>query len=220
MSTPAPGQPRRTSPAVYRRRRLVALLALVSLIVAIVLLIVRPGSSDPAPTPTPTAPPTPTATATPAPVPAPATPTPSPTPTVDLSSYKPCAPSALTVVPVTDAVDYQAGVLPKLSLTITNTGKTACVYNVGSSQQVLSVTSGAETYWVSTDCQTGASDQDAILQPGVVYPSAPVEWARERSAPDTCSADRVKVPAGGASYYLGAKVGSATSKTSKQFLLY
>lgn len=213
MSSQIPGQPGRVSPAVYRRRRLVALLALIAVVTAVVLIIVRPGQATPEPTPTATAKPTPTAVAS-------ETPTPTPTPTVDVSSYKECAVKNLVVTPVTDGVDYQAGVLPNLSLTIQNTGSTACYYNVGTAAQQLTITSGAETYWVSTDCQTERSDTVAILEPGVVYPSAPVAWPRERSAPDTCGGVRDQVPAGGASYYLTAKVGEATSKTSSQFLLY
>lgn len=213
MSTPAPGQPRRVSPAVYRRRRLVALLALIAIVTAVVLIIVRPGQATPAPTATPVA----EAKKTVAPV---ASETPTPTPTVDVTDYKECSTKNLEVMPVLDAVDYQAGVLPNLSLTIQNTGKTACFYNVGTATQELTITSGAETYWVSTDCQSEKSDTVAILEPGVVYPSAPIAWERQRSAPDTCGGDREVVPAGGASYYLTAKVGGVSSKSSAQFLLY
>ena len=213
MSTPAPGQPRRVSPAVYRRRRLVALLALIAIVTAVVLIIVRPGQATPAPTATPVA----EAKKTVAPV---ASETPTPTPTVDVTDYKECSTKNLEVMPVLDAVDYQAGVLPNLSLTIQNTGKTACFYNVGTATQELTITSGAETYWVSTDCQSEKSDTVAILEPGVVYPSAPIAWERQRSAPDTCGGDRQVVPAGGASYYLTAKVGGVSSKSSSQFLLY
>ena len=197
---------------MYRRRRLVALLALVAVITAVVLIIVRPGQATPATVATETAAAKPAATT--------ASATPTPTPTVDVSSYKECSAKNLEVLPVLDAVDYQAGVLPNLSLSIQNTGKTACFYNVGTSAQELTITSGAETYWVSTDCQTEKSDTVAILEPGVVYPSAPVSWSRERSAPDTCGGTREAVPAGGASYYLTARVGEATSKSSAQFLLY
>ena len=211
MSTPAPGQPRRVSPAVYRRRRLVALLALIAVVTAVVLIIVRPGQATPTPTETAVAKPTV------APV---ATESATPTPTVDVSDYKECSTKNLEVLPVLDSVDYQAGVLPNLSLTIQNTGKTACFYNVGTSAQELTITSGAETYWVSTDCQSEKSDTVAILEPGVVYPSAPIVWERQRSSPDTCGGEREVVPAGGASYYLTTKVGGVSSKSSAQFLLY
>lgn len=211
MSAPPPGTPRAVSPAVYRRRRLVVLLGSLAILTAIVLIIVRPGQATPEPvvTETAVAKPTPTVVASP-----------TPTPTVDVSDYKECTTKNLVVNPVVDSVDYPAGVNPNISLTIQNTGSTACFYNVGTSQQVLTITSGAETYWMSTDCQTESSDTVAILEPGVVYPSAPVVWERVRSSPDTCGGERPVVPAGGASYYLTAKVGDVTSKTSSQFLLY
>lgn len=215
MTTPVPGQPRRVSPRVYRRRRLVVFLGLVAIIVAVVLIIVRPGQAEPVPTPTatPIALPTSTPVVT-------ASATPTPTPTVDVSSYKECAVKNLVVEPITDSPDYPAGTLPNLSLSIQNTGSTACFYNVGTNAQQFTITSGAETYWVSTDCQTEKSETLAILEPGVVYPSAAIQWSRERSAPDTCNSERVPVPADGASYYLTTKVGEVSSKTSKQFLLY
>ncbi len=211
MSAPPPGTPRAVSPAVYRRRRLVVLLGSLAILTAIVLIIVRPGQATPEPvvTETAVAKPTPTVVASP-----------TPTPTVDVTDYKECTIKNLVVNPVVDSVDYPAGVNPNISLTIQNTGSTACFYNVGTSQQVLTITSGAETYWMSTDCQTESSDTVAILEPGVVYPSAPVVWERVRSSPDTCGGERPVVPAGGASYYLTAKVGDVTSKTSSQFLLY
>jgi hypothetical protein len=190
---------------------LVVLLGSLAILTAIVLIIVRPGQATPEPvvTETAVAKPTPTVVASP-----------TPTPTVDVTDYKECTIKNLVVNPVVDSVDYPAGVNPNISLTIQNTGSTACFYNVGTSQQVLTITSGAETYWMSTDCQTESSDTVAILEPGVVYPSAPVVWERVRSSPDTCGGDRPLVPAGGASYYLTAKVGDVTSKTSSQFLLY
>jgi hypothetical protein len=212
MSAPPPGTPRATSPAVYRRRRLVVLLGSLAILTAIVLIIVRPGQATPEPVVTETAVAKPTPTVVEA--------TPTPTPTVDVTDYKECTTKNLVVNPVVDSVDFPAGVNPNISLTIQNTGSTACFYNVGTSQQVLTITSGAETYWMSTDCQTESSDTVAILEPGVVYPSAPVVWERVRSSPDTCGGDRPVVPAGGASYYLTAKVGDVTSKTSSQFLLY
>lgn len=215
MTTPVPGPPRRVSPRVYRRRRLVVFLGLIAVITAVVLIIVRPGQAEPVPTPTatPIAMPTSTPVVT-------ESATPTPTPTVDVSSYKECSVKNLVVEPITDSPDYPAGTLPNLSLSIQNTSSTACFYNVGTNAQQFTITSGAETYWVSTDCQTEKSETLAILEPGVVYPSAPLTWERVRSSPDTCGGERPIVPAEGASYYLTTKVGDVSSKSAKQFLLY
>lgn len=214
MTTPNTGQPRRVSPAVFRRRRLVVGIGLIAIIIAIILIIVQPGGATPVP-PVETSKPSSTT-----PAGASASPTSTAAPVVDTSQYSACDPKALTVGAITDAVDYQTGVLPQLSLTITNTGTEPCVYNVGTSQQVFTITSGAETYWMSSDCQTDVSDLDAVLEPGKTETSAPIQWSRERSALGTCDGAREQVPANGASYYLTTKVGSAASKESRQFLLY
>ena len=218
MTTPNVSPRRGPSPAVFRRRRLVVAIGLVAVIIAIVLIIVQPGGATPTPAASQGA-------STNAATPAPSTAVPGPgvagsTPAVNTTNVAACDPKLLTVGAVTDAVDYQAGVLPNLSLTITNTGTAPCSFNVGTSQQVLSITSGAETYWMSSDCQTGATDLDAVLVPGKTETSATVQWSRQRSAAGACAAPGTAVPANGASYYLTAKVGNVASKESRQFLLY
>lgn len=216
MTTPNMGQRRRVSPAVYRRRRLVVGIGLLAVVIAIVLIIVQPGGAAPAPSPSGS-----TSTSTPRTSTAPAADVSSAVPAAaDTANVAACNPKNLTVSAITDAVDYQAGVLPQISLTITNTGTTPCVYNVGTSQQVLTITSGAETYWMSSDCQTDATDLEAVLEPGKTETSAPVQWSRERSAAGACDSPGAAVPANGASYYLTANVGDVTSKESRQFLLY
>jgi hypothetical protein len=203
------GQPRRVSPAVYRRRRLVVLLGLLAVILAIILIIVQPGGGTPNPE---SSRPGGTSAAVSSPS--------SSTATTGTANAPACDIKDLAVGAITDALDYQAGVLPQLSLTITNNGTTACVYNVGTSQQVLTITSGAETYWMSSDCQTDAADLDAVLEPGKTETSAPIEWSRARSAAGACDTPGVAVPADGASYYLTAAVGDVSSTQSRQFLLY
>jgi hypothetical protein len=214
MTTPKTGQPRKVSPAVFRRRRLVVGLGLLAVIVAVILIIVQPGGA----TPTPAASPGPSSTNSidPAPATSPA----GGITAGDTANVASCLPADLVVSATTDAADYQAGILPQLSLTITNTGTTPCVYNVGTSQQVLTITSGAETYWISSDCQTDPSDLEAVLEPGKTETSAPVQWSRERSAADACDTPGAQVPAEGASYYLTANVGDVAAKESRQFLLY
>ena len=213
MTTPNMGQPRRVSPAVYRRRRLVVGIGLLAVIVAIILIIVQPGGGTPNSV-------TPSGASTARPGTASSAATPAATSASGTADAPACDVKNLTVGAITDAVDYQAGVLPQISLTITNTGTTPCVYNVGTSKQVLTITSGAETYWMSSDCQTDAADLDAVLEPGKTEASAPIQWSRERSAAGACDTPGDVVPANGASYYLTAKVGDVSSKESRQFLLY
>ena len=119
-----------------------------------------------------------------------------------------------------DANSFESGQLPNFQIGITNTAKEACTFNVGTSQMSMTVTSGNETYWKSSDCQAESSDAEALLLPGKMEVSAPFQWSREYSSPDTCEGGRESVPTGGASYYLNVQVGAAKSTSGYQFLLY
>ncbi|WP_127794312.1 hypothetical protein [Agromyces sp. LHK192] len=209
----------RLSPAVYRRRRLVVLLGLVAVIAAVVLIFVRPGASQgsdasgktPATAPASDAPSTEAAEA-------PTTVIPTEPVAADGDA---CTASQVQVEAVTDKTQYGEGEQPNLSVTLTNTGKNACVMNAGTKAQVFVVKSGEETYWTSTDCQVDAIDAEVLLTPGTpVSSSVPIIWDRTRSAPDTCGGARETVPSGGASYHLFVTVDGREQVESKQFMLY
>ncbi|TAJ47867.1 MAG: hypothetical protein EPO52_06610 [Herbiconiux sp.] len=213
---------------VYWRRRLVVLFVLLAVIAVVVLIVVRPGSGaqgEPAPVAAPSASSTAAASTD-----APADPAATPASGSDSAAETPaapaveagdaCDPSTIRVEPVTDAVTYAPGVNPQISFTITNTGSVACTVNAGTSQQKYTITSGAETYWVSTDCQSGASDTEALLEPNVPVSSTPFAWDRTRSSASTCgAADRAQVPGGGSSYHLNVEVGGVSAATTTQFIL-
>ncbi|UFS59105.1 hypothetical protein [Subtercola endophyticus] len=131
-----------------------------------------------------------------------------------------CAAGNITVTAITDANDYSSGNLPMLSFSIVNTGSQPCTINAGTSQQVYTITSGTETYWLSTDCQTGATDTLAMLEPGKTITSTPFAWNRTRSSKDSCaSTSPPAVPAGGAAYHLSVSVDGIASAQSAQFIL-
>ena len=195
------------------------LLGVVAVIIAIVLIIVRPGSSqgddsDAAPQGTPSA--TPRATDDPA------TPPPTVIPTEPTAADgDACAERDVLVEAVTDKSVYEPGEQPALSVTITNTGKNVCVLNAGTKAQVFTITSGAEVYWLSTDCQVDPVDAEVSLTPGTpISSSVPIVWDRTRSSADTCAGPREAVPAGGASYHLSVTVDGFASESTKQFQLY
>lgn len=202
---------------VYWRRRLVVGLGLIAVLVIIFLIIVRPGSSSGEPQDKKKASVVSSSDTAaqgdqPASVPGQAT-------SVDGSA---CNPTQVAVEAITDAVQYEPGQQPQLSLSITNTGSNACVLDVGTSQQVFTITSGKDVYWTSTHCQSDPVDAQVSLEPGVpVSSSTPITWDRTRSAPDTCSvANRDAASGGGASYYLTVSVSGIESANPKQFLLY
>ena len=190
------------------------LLGLIAVIVAIVLIIVRPGSSQG------DEPDTPAATNGPATTEAtePATAIPTEATAADGDA---CAGKQIIVEAVTDKSSYEAGEQPQLSVTLTNIGKNVCVLNAGTSAQVFTITSGAEVYWQSTHCQVDPIDAEVSLTPGTpVSSSVPIVWDRTRSSAETCDGPREAVPAGGASYHLGVTVDGFESAADKQFLLY
>jgi len=201
-------QPGRLPAAVYRRRRIVVGLAALAVVVIIALLIwgVASGAgsgSDPGKSPAASDTPDPTDTESP-----------------DADGSTPCDADAITLVAVTDKTEYQAGENPLISMTITNSGTTACTYNVGTDAQLYSIVSGEDPIWNSRDCQTDAAPQELVLEPGVATPTTPFAWDRTRSSADTCESDRPQVTAGGATYRLSVELGDAKSAEDTPFLLF
>ena len=192
--------------SVYRRRRLVVGLGFVAVLAIILLIFFRPGAGDDGaasdPKPAGTADPAATAPA-------------------DDAAPTACDPAVVSVEAITDQGSYDPGDEPELSLSVTNTGATACDLNAGTTTQVFTITSGADVYWTSTDCQTEPADAQVTLEPGVaVSTKTPVVWDRTRSSPETCEiTDREAVPGDGASYYLSVSVGGVASASPTQFLL-
>ncbi|WP_374947223.1 hypothetical protein [Agreia sp.] len=203
---------------VYWRRRVLVLAGILAVVVIIVLIIVRPGSSSEVGSSTTSA-----ISASPSASTPPTTPTvPQDVAAEPLADGKApaCDPASIQVTPVTDADTYAAGVTPQLSITLTNAGAAACSINVGTAQQVYTIRSGEEQYWISTDCQTDPSDLPTVIEAGATLASTPFAWDRTRSAADTCgSTERPQVPAGGASYHLDVSIGGFGSSVSAQFIL-
>jgi hypothetical protein len=223
---------RRHSPAVYRRRRLVLLIAVLAVIAIVWLLIAQPwsgsasdGESQPESASTQQA-----ATELPIPGAAAETPQAEPAPdaeptettTLPTPSAVVCAPDDILVEALSDQDSYGSGQNPQLSIRLTNEGDDDCTLNVGTSTQVFTIASGSDTWWRSTDCQTEPSDMPVLLAAGqAVTSTAPLEWDRTRSSTTTCAdPNRETAPGGGASYHLSVEIGGISSSQSKQLLLY
>ncbi|WP_223622488.1 hypothetical protein [Microbacterium sp. EST19A] len=214
----------RHSAAVYRRRRVVLLIGLILAVavigVSVWLLVTRPwANADAGPAPTSSA----TASSTPSSTPAAGTESPEPTPSGEATpAIVACAAKDIEVAAVSDADTYAAGVTPQLSISLTNKGATDCTIDVGSTTQVFTISSGADVWWRSTDCQENPSSMIATLAAGTTVTSKdPVIWDRTRSSVETCAAEnRQRAPGGGASYHVEVSIGGFTSLTTKQILLY
>ncbi|WP_194420561.1 hypothetical protein [Microbacterium abyssi] len=215
----------RPSKAVYRRRRLVVFTGLIVVLAAIGvgvwLLIAQPwadAASGPTASPTSTA----TSTSTTSPTPE-ETGEESPSPdSTEASAPAPCRATDVVVEAVTDAETYAAGVSPQLSISLSNKGVASCTLDVGSATQVLTVTSGEDEWWRSTDCQENPSNMVVTIEAGQTVTSAePVVWDRTRSDVGTCDQEnRPRAPGGGASYHVAVSIGGFSSANSRQILLY
>jgi hypothetical protein len=205
-------------PVVYWRRRAAVLGALVIIVVVVVLIVVGRGSAS-----TPTAAPTssPSASAGGASSAAPsrsasASAAASGSGAADGST---CSKDQVVLTPVLDKEAYGPTEDPKIAMSIKNTGTNSCHLDLGSAQQVLTISSGEEQYWSSKDCQTGGTNQDVTIKAGQTLTTPAIAWDRTRSSTTTCDASRPAVSADGASYHLQVAVGNLKSKTSVQFIL-
>ncbi|AZS48537.1 hypothetical protein [Microbacterium oxydans] len=214
----------RRSAAVYRRRRLAVIGGLVLAVAAIGigswLLIARPWTAADTASPAPA---TPSMSPSPSADPSAGGESPAPEPSaVQTPAIVACEAADIEVTAVTDSDTYAAGVLPKLSISLTNKGAKDCTIDVGSTTQVFTISSGADVWWRSTDCQENPSSMIATLTAGTTVTSKdPVTWDRTRSSVETCAQEnRQRAPGGGASYHVEVSIGGFTSPSSAQILLY
>lgn len=182
--------PRRESPEVYRRRRIVAaiaagvLLVLVAVgLVAAVAGMLGSGEADEAPAPDVATAPAAAASQEPF---ADFTPRPDENASASVPAagtagpVEDCGP-ALAVRASTDQESYAEGVEPVLVLTLENTGEDPCRVNAGTSQMVYEVTSGSDTVFDSRHCQAVSEDAEVTVEPGQEE-SARLTWNRLRTA--------------------------------------
>lgn len=200
--------------SVYWRRRIVALVGLIAVIVCIVLIVsaIANGGGAASPTPGPTV-----------------SGAPSDDPGDDAGSgdgsdaatdgSAPCNPAVIRLVAVTDRNSYPAGVQPMISMSITNTGAVPCTLDVGTSEQAYYIVSGSDPIWNSVDCQTDPTPFERVLAANETVTTTPFAWDRTRSSASTCSSARPEVIGGGATYRLSVKLGDLESASDTPFIL-
>ncbi|MGP4019515.1 hypothetical protein [Saccharopolyspora sp. 5N708] len=163
-------------PAVYWRRRVVALgavlLAMVLLgwgVVALASGVLKPhGAQGPPPGP-------------PVAVAADAAPT-------------PCADQAMRVVAEVTHPEYRVGDRVGMSIVVTNAGDRACLRDTNRMLRELIVTTpGGKHVWSSNDCYSESTNERPLLQPGQSVRND-VMWSGQMSTPE-CS-DQGRAPAG------------------------
>lgn len=193
--------------SVYWRRRVMVGLGLVAVIAIILLIVFSPRGEGAEPK-------------VPVSSGSPTDPTDAPKDTSDSGAEgAACAPSDVSLEPVTDKSRYAAGEQPRIGLTVTNTGSAPCIMNLGTTVQELLITSGSDQIWSSKHCQVDPVDAERVLEPGVPMSTPLIPWDRTRSSTSTCESQRPAVVAGGASYHLKVFIGELESEGTKQFIL-
>lgn len=214
-------------PSVYWRRRAVVAGVILLIVVVVVLIVVgRGGAATPEATSSASAGASSASSSASAgassaasSAAASASASPSAASTASAADGATCSKDQITLTPIVDKTSYGPAEDPEISMSIENTGSNSCHMDLGSSQQVLTISSGQEQYWSSKDCQTGGTNQDVTLKAGQKLTTPAIEWDRTRSSTTTCDAARAAVTAGGASYHLGVAVGNISSAESVQFIL-
>lgn len=208
---------KRESEAVYRRRRIVALLVL--LLPVLIVLKACTGGSDPAPTPTPTVTEsaqrteaeTTTKTTKPS---AKATKTESATAVAKVKvtpkpSIGDCANSDIEVSLTADALTYAIGSPVTLAMRISNAGSVDCKRDVGALSNEIYVTDvDGAVVWSSDACQVDAKPQIATMRPAAVFGNTQV-WGGRNSGRDCTSAAPDAAPG---SYLAYARNDTVSSK--------
>ncbi|MEN9954339.1 MAG: hypothetical protein RLZZ41_3 [Actinomycetota bacterium] len=202
--------PRPLSPAVYRRRRIGALIAL-AIIVSLIWGGVNAVGLWTAGAPGPEEVTLPEGVNE---------------SSVVVEAGQPCPPGTVSVMA---QVGDSAGVLmnrfgsdetPHIWFTITNTNSVDCTFNVGAKVQYFTIKSGDQQIWTSRQCsREGLTDNEILLTAGQTISSPAAPWEKVFSSPTGCGVDQAPVVTGGASYHVEAEVNGELSSNDQQFVL-
>ena len=201
MAAPRRTPPKRLSPQIYRRRRIVALVAIVLVgwaVIALVSAIVGAiGSAFSGPNPS-------------------AAPT-----NVDGQA---CAPGDIMATALvgredgTEVESFSTGEPTFIWFAIKNVGSVTCTFNAGPAVQFFTIRSGSDLIWSSKDClRKGLEDNYVSLEPGQSQVRNPTPWDRVRSSSTGCNA-KTEIPVTPGAYNLTAEVNGVLSD-GNQFLL-
>ncbi|RCV47864.1 hypothetical protein DEF23_25995, partial [Marinitenerispora sediminis] len=99
-----------------------------------------------------------------------------------------CRPQDVVATVEVDRTDYPAGVSPRITVTVVNTGAQTCTVDVSPESMELRITSGDDRIFSTADCVEGQSRDREQLHRGVPV-TRTVEWDRTRSWTDCRDAD-------------------------------
>jgi hypothetical protein len=201
MAAPRRTPQKRLSPQIYRRRRIVAIAAIVLVgwaIIALVSAIVGAiGSAFSGPNPS-------------------AAPT-----NVDGQQ---CASGDIMATAVvgredgTEVESFATAEQPYIWFTIKNVGTVTCTFNAGPAVQFFTIRSGNDLIYTSKQClRKGLEDVYISLEPGQSEFRQPSVWERVRSSSTGCNA-KTEIPVTPGAYNLTVEVNGVLSD-GNQFLL-
>lgn len=201
-------QPNRPTAATFKRRRIIALAVLATLIIIIWAAVSAIASWLGA---------TFGGDGTPAPI---------ATDGSSITAGTACAPADISIVGIvanaagSSQSAFSSGINPYFGYQITNNSAADCTFDVGALTTFYTVTSGTETIWTSEQCdRTTLTAMPILLKAGQMIPSDLGEWFRVYSSVKGCGSEQNKVTANGASYHLDVSVGGVSAKETVQFLL-
>lgn len=194
---------------IYKRRRIVAIVGALAVLIIVVLLIATQcgGPDAPADTAaeTSTAQPAATTEKTSSETSTPAAP--STTEAVaggqsekeeaEAVAQGQCPDSAIGITVAPEKPNYAVGDQPKFITTITNIGNVACARDLGDAltPNVVATLDGQTKLWTSTDCFPGGESRVVTLEPGKQQRSQ-IQWSGTTSTSGCGNAERAQVGPG------------------------
>jgi hypothetical protein len=152
---------------------------------------VRNAAATESPTATPSAAaPKPTATVT-------VTASPTALPSAPRRAGDTCAPRDVVVGVTPAGTVFKGRQHPRFGLSVVNTGRRACTFDVGPKALLIRISSGSDRVWSSDRCVSGAGANIQMLRRGVPY-LATLDWDRRRCNSDAHAAPGTYVIAVGA----------------------
>lgn len=145
---------------------------------------------------------------------------------VVVESGQPCPPGTVVVearVGISNGetqAAFASNETPHIWFSLTNTNSVDCTFNAGAKAQFFTIQSGDEVIWKSAQCERDdLVDSNIILPFGESVESSPSPWEKVFSSGSGCGADQPPVVTDGASYHLKVEVSGELSTNSQQFVL-
>jgi hypothetical protein len=102
------------------------------------------------------------------------------TPPTKLRAGDQCDPTDVVVGVTPNGTVFKGKEHPRFGLSVVNTGKRACTFDVGPKALLIRISSGPDRVWSSAQCVSGGPSPQ-MLQRGVPY-LATLDWDRRRCA--------------------------------------